>query len=92
MVQGEFIVFVMDNKKNVLITIPNLNTAGAEKFVVDLALNLDSNKYNVSVGVFYKSKNNYFEKKLLENNIKIVDFSDSSKLKIMKNIEKSLIK
>jgi len=87
MVQGEFIVFVMDNKKNVLITIPNLNTAGAEKFVVDLALNLDSNKYNVSVGVFYKSKNNYFEKKLLENNIKIVNFSDSSKLKIMKNIK-----
>ena len=46
----------MVNKKNVLITIPTLNTAGAEKFVVDLALNLDKNLYNVAVGVMFKKK------------------------------------
>lgn len=75
------------NKKNVLITIPKLDTAGAEKFVVDLALNIDKDLYNVSVGVMFKSKNDYFTNVLKENNIEIVDFSDSNKLKIIKKID-----
>ena len=57
----------MNEKKNVLIMIPTLNVAGAEKFVVDLALNLDKNKFNVSVCVLYKSKKIFFIE-LLEKN------------------------
>lgn len=75
------------DKKNVLLMIPTLDVAGAEKFVVDLALNLDKNKYNVFVGVLYKSKKTFFTELLKKNNIVIIDFNDKSKFKIMKNIK-----
>jgi len=74
-------------KKNLLIMIPTLNVAGAEKFVVDLALNIDKEKFNVSVGVLYKSKKQIFIEILEQNNINIVDFSADSKMKILKNIK-----
>lgn len=78
----------MDFKKNILIMIPTLNIAGAEKFVVDLAINLDKSKFNIYVGTLYKSKNNYYEGLLKKNNIQIVDFYAKNKFKILKNINK----
>lgn len=67
--------------------IPTLNVAGAEKFVVDLALNVDRNKFNISVGVLYKSKKMFFIDLLKDNNINIVDLSGKNKFEIMKNIK-----
>lgn len=75
------------NKKNLLIVIPSLHVAGAEKFVVDLALNVDRNKFNVSVGILYKSKTMVFIDLLKNNGINIVDFSGENKSAIMKNIK-----
>ena len=76
----------MLGKKNVLIMIPSLNVAGAEKFVVDLAINLDKTLFNVTVGILFNNKKTYYFELLEQNNIKIFDFSGKNKLNILKNI------
>ena len=78
----------MENKKNVLIMIPTLNVAGAEKFVVDLAINLDKSLFNVKVGIIYNGKQTYYFDLLKQNNIEIVDFSGKNKFHVLKNINK----
>ena len=78
----------MSEKKNVLIMIPTLNVAGAEKFVVDLAINLDKDLFNVKVGILFNSKKTYYFELLTQHNIEIVDLSGKNKFHIFRNIKK----
>jgi|CZCB01.1.fsa_nt_gi glycosyltransferase involved in cell wall biosynthesis len=67
--------------KKVVIFIPTLSTAGAEKFVVDLALSADKNQYDITVAVTSKLDNTQFYSLLEKNNIKVVGFNERSFLK-----------
>lgn len=80
----------MAEKKNVLIMIPTLNVAGAEKFVVDLAINLNKELFNVKVGILFNSKKTYYGELLEQNDIEIVDFSGKNKFSKFRNIKRYL--
>ena len=52
--------------KKVLFVIPTLQGGGAENVISKLVLNLDKNKYKVSVVVFDLSKQIYLKQKILK--------------------------
>lgn len=70
--------------------IPTLNVAGAEKFVVDLAINLNKELFNVKVGILFNSKKTYYGELLEQNDIEIVDFSGKNKFSKFINIKRYL--
>jgi len=57
-----------------------LSTAGAEKFVVDLALNLDKTQHHITVALTSKFENTQFYSLLKKNNIDVVGFDEKSLL------------
>ncbi len=61
--------------KKIVICIPTLSTAGAERFVVDLAINLDKSKYCVYVAITHSNIVGKFGKILKENNVDIVNLT-----------------
>lgn len=77
--------------KSVIIFIPTLITGGAEKFVTDLAINLDKKNFDITVAVTSSiipegySRNNFFNT-LLENNIRVIDLKGKNRLETAKNI------
>ncbi|SCZ76083.1 glycosyltransferase family 4 protein [Acidaminobacter hydrogenoformans] len=77
--------------KRVILFIPTLTTGGAEKFVVDLAVYLDPEKYQVYVGavsgIFPEGVTpNRFLSVLNEHQIEIVDLKGDNKLHTAGNI------
>ena len=74
--------------KKIILFIPTLNTAGAEKFVVDLALNIDVGNYGLTVAVTKTYLNTEFSSVLLKNNINVVGFNEKNIIKKMLKILK----
>lgn len=74
----------------VVLCIPTLATAGAEKFVVDLAINLDRRSTDVCIVITRKNVIGAYGELLKKNNIKIVDLSDDNILKMFYNQYKFL--
>ena len=72
--------------KNLTIFIPSLIIAGAEKFVVDLATNLDRQQINPTIALTTNNIRTPFMEIVESHNIKIVDLSSNNKLKAMYNI------
>ena len=70
--------------KKVLLCIPDLGTGGAEKFVVDLAKNLDKSIFDVTVAVTRRKIASIFEKELAEYNIPVIDLSGSGYLTMLR--------
>lgn len=62
-------------RKKVLLCIPSFATGGAERFVVDLALNLDKDKFDVSVAETRANVDSAFRNLINAAGIKIVDLS-----------------
>ena len=58
--------------KKVLLVVPTLAQGGGEKFVVDLAKNIDRTKFQVKLLVFYKQMDTILEKDVKENNVDVV--------------------
>lgn len=58
--------------KKVLLVVPTLAQGGGEKFVVDLAKNIDRTKFEVKLLVYYKEKGTILEKDAEENNVDVV--------------------
>lgn len=71
------VIGTMERKK-VLLCIPTLGTGGAEKFVVDLATQLDKSLFAVSVVVTRKMTSGGFYDMLQEKEIPVVDLSAGS--------------
>ena len=59
----------------VVLCIPSLQTAGAEKFVVDLATNLDCTKVKIYVAITRNNEIGIYGELLKKQNIEIVDLS-----------------
>lgn len=57
--------------KKVLLVVPSLAQGGGEKFVVDLAKNIDRTKFEVKLLVFYKQKGTILEKDVQESKIDV---------------------
>lgn len=68
--------------KTVVLCIPNLLTGGAEKFVVDLAENIDKKKFKVYVAITRDFTESVFKKRLVNCGIDIVDLSSTNYLKM----------
>lgn len=64
--------------EKVIICIPSLEMGGAEKFVVDLASNVDKEKYKVIVAVTRYMTNSRLRMTLINRGIKIVDLSSKN--------------
>lgn len=65
--------------KKIMICIPTLASAGAERFATELACNIHRDKYEPIVLVTNKlDKNSSFYKKLISENIKVYYFEDCS--------------
>ena len=80
-------------KHSVIIFIPTLITGGAEKFVTDLAVNLDKEIFDVSVatvsGIIPEGfAPNQFLSILEDNRVEVFDLKGKSKLQTMQNIRK----
>ncbi len=69
----------MNEKIKVIQLVLDLGTGGVEKFVVDLALNLDKEKYDVTVVSLVSRKNSIFENILEKSGIKVVYLDMSMK-------------
>lgn len=61
--------------EKVFICIPTLEIAGAERFVTDLAINLDQSKFEAVVIVTNKLRNSFFYNQLVEKSICVYDVS-----------------
>lgn len=73
--------------KTILICIPTLASAGAERFVTELACSMDRDKYrSVVIVTNYLDNNSAFYKKLITNEIEVVDVSASNYLKETRKI------
>ncbi len=73
--------------RTVLLCIPMLNNAGAQRFVAELAMNLDKTKYKAVVVTTRKSlPDSDFHRLLLENGIEIRDVCGGSYLDQMKKM------
>lgn len=68
----------------VLICIPSLAIGGAEKFVLDLAVNLKRDNYDVVVAETRNKVHSVFRRMLEEHEIKIVDLTGKSYLEMLK--------
>ena len=65
--------------KTVFMCIPTLASAGAERFVTELACNLDRKLYNPIVVITNRlDRNSYFYSKLIRHGIEVVDVSNKN--------------
>lgn len=71
-------------KRTIVLCIPTLSTAGAEKFVVDLATHLDKSKYKVYVAITRKNAIGNFSEILKKANIEVVDLVGKNYLESIK--------
>lgn len=79
--------------KKVFLCIPTLATAGAEKFVVDLASNINNKAFDVSVIVTYKLNSTDLYKKLLSEKIKVINLGyEKNRLKTIIELTKLFLK
>ena len=79
--------------KKVFLCIPTLATAGAEKFVVDLASNINNKDFDVSVIVTYKLNSTDLYKKLLSEKIKVINLGyEKNRLKTIIELTKLFLK
>lgn len=76
--------------KKLTIFIPSLIIAGAEKFVVDLAVYLNKNKICPTIALTTDNTRTSFTEIIESHNIKIIDLSSDNKLKTLWNITKYL--
>ena len=75
----------------VLLVVPMLNNAGAQRLVTDLALNVDKQRFKVAVATTTKAMPDaVFHKQIQQNNIEIFDVSATSYLEEMKKIRRLL--
>ena len=73
--------------KTVLICIPMLNNAGAQRFVTELAINLDRQRFRAIVVTTSRSlPESEFHRQLVDGGIEVKDVSDGNYLKEIKNI------
>ena len=72
--------------KQVYLCIPTLASAGAERFVTELACHIDQSKYKPTVLVTKHLEQNY--KTLLNHNIRVINVGDCSYFKTIKEIVK----
>lgn len=73
--------------KTILLFIPTLASAGAERFVTELACSIDKSKFQSVVVVTNRlDKSSAFYKKLFDNKIEVVDVSASNYLKETRKI------
>lgn len=59
-------------KKKVFIVVPTLGTGGGEKLVIDLALNIDRSKFDISIISLFPKKDTIYEKIAKRQNINII--------------------
>lgn len=78
--------------KNLTLFIPSLAIAGAEKFVVDLAIHIDKKFINPTIALTTNNKRTAFTELAESHNIRIVDLSSKNKLKAVFNVFKYLRK
>src|SRR5690606_18610341 len=78
--------------KNLTIFIPSLAIAGAEKFVVDLAIHTDKKFIKPTIALTTDNKRTAFTELAESHNIRIVDLSSENKLKAVFNVFKYLRK
>lgn len=65
--------------KTIFLCIPSLTSAGAERFVTELAISINKDKYKVIVIVTKKyDENTYFYKKLILSNILVIDATSTN--------------
>lgn len=73
--------------KKVFLCIPTLASAGAERFVTELACTLNKEKYSINVVVTNNlNKDSAFYQKLIKFHIKVTDVSSSNYIKEVVNI------
>ena len=75
----------------IVLCIPSLRTAGAEKFVADLAVNLKRMGQEVYVALTRENKIGQYGNELKENKVKIVDLSGSSFFEMLRK-QKAFLK
>lgn len=79
--------------KKIFLCIPTLATAGAEKFVVDLASNINNKVFDVSVIITYELNNTDLYKKLLDKKIKVINLGyKRNRLKTIIELTKIFLK
>jgi len=69
--------------KKVVLCIPSLATGGAEKFVVDLATNLDKDLVDVTVAVTRQNVNSIFYDVLCKKQVRVVDLADTNYIRML---------
>ena len=60
-----------NNRKKIVLVVPTLSTGGAEKFVCDMALNIDREKFDISVIVLFSRTGGKKESDLEASNIPV---------------------
>jgi len=70
--------------KKVVLCIPSLATGGAEKFVVDLATNLNKEQFAVTVAVTRQNVDSMFLQMLQANEIPVADLTGSNYFRMLK--------
>lgn len=71
-----------DEVKTILICVPTLSNAGAERFVTELACGINKKRYRVVVAITYRyDTETAFHRKLTTERIEVVDATASSYLK-----------
>ena len=79
----------MLNNKNIFLCIPTLSNAGAERFVTELACNINRVLFNPIVLITRRlNKNSNFYEKLINNEIIVLDASSSNIVKTIFKINK----
>ncbi len=77
-------------KKKVFIVIPTLGTGGGEKLVVDLATNINKDKFEVNIICLFSKKNTIYESMVKDSKIKVIymDKKLGPDLRLMINVVK----
>ncbi len=70
--------------KKVVICVPSLGTGGAERFAVDLALNLDKKKYDVIIAETRVHVDGIFKNMLLESGIRVENLAGNNYITMLR--------
>lgn len=69
--------------KKIIICVPSLAIGGAEKFAVDLAIQINKSEYNVIVAITRKKVDTFLKERLEKNKIRIADLSSDNFLEML---------
>ena len=61
--------------KKVVICVPSMETGGAERFVVDLALAVDKRRFEVIVAITRLNSESFLKQQLEQESIRVVDLA-----------------